>query len=214
MREFAPIPQDREHLVDAYVEALERANRVVNLVSRATVESIRSHHVAHSLTLAMRRFPVRSRIVDWGTGGGLPAIPLAIAFPEIEVIAVDSIAKKTRALDGIVREIGLENVTVWNGRAEYWDGRAHFAVSRATAPVDRLWSWTHRVLVPVESGEGEWEGGLLCLKGGDLETELRTLKKKGQDAEVERIALDETFDRSEWAGKYIVHVTPDREVRT
>lgn len=214
MTDALSVPSDRAHLVHAYVEALERANRTVNLVSRASIDTIRSHHVAHSLTLAMKRFPSGTRIVDWGTGGGLPGVLLAIAFPEVEVIAVDSIGKKTRALENIVREIGLENVVVWNGRAEEWNGRAHYAVSRATAPLDRLWAWTRRVLLPIEAGEGEWAGGLLSLKGGDLEPELRALRRRRRGVEVNLVGLEETFDRSEWAEKYIVHVMPSREVST
>lgn len=214
MTDFAPVPPARAHLVDAYVEALERTNRSVNLVSRASVDSIRSHHVAHSLTLALKRIPSGSVVVDWGTGGGLPGIPLAICFPDIEVVAVDSIGKKTRALEGIIREIGLDNATVWNGRAEEWDGKAHYAVSRATAGLDRLWSWTRRVLVGTESGDGEWRSGLLCLKGGDLATELRTLVRRDPRTHVDLVDLAATFRRAEWADKYIVHVTPDREVRT
>jgi len=129
-------------------------------------------------------------------------------------VAVDSTAKKCRALRAIVEEIGLDNVSVWNGRAEEWDGHAHYAVSRATAPLDRLWQWTRRVLRPVESGEGEWDGGLLCLKGGDLDPERRKLRDRDRDAETGTVDLAATFGRTEWADKYIVYVTPGRGARS
>lgn len=214
MTVYERMPSDRVHLVDAYVDALERANRRVNLVSRASVGTIRSRHVEHSLALAWRGFPAGAVVADWGTGGGLPCIPLAICFPETQFVAVDSIRKKARALEDIVREIGLDNVSVWNGRAESWDGRAHYAVSRATAPLARLWAWSRRVLVAAEPGGGDWRGGLLCLKGGRLEGELRALAGLDRNASVERMDLEPLFDRSEWSDKYIVHVTPGPEGRT
>jgi 16S rRNA (guanine527-N7)-methyltransferase len=210
---FGVIPAGRARLVDVYVDALERANRGVNLVSRATADAIRTRHVAHSLALALRRFRAGATVVDWGTGGGLPAVPLAICFPDVEFVAVDSIGKKARALEGIVRETGLDNVTVWYGRAEAWDGAAEYAVSRATAPLDRLWAWSRRVLRPVRPGEGEWAGGLLCLKGGDLDPERRGLERLDPSLRLETVDLERTFGRPEWADKYIVHVTPGRGVR-
>jgi 16S rRNA (guanine527-N7)-methyltransferase len=210
---FGAIPAGRARLVEAFVEALERANRGVNLVSRASSDTIRAGHVAHSLALAHRRFRAGTTVVDWGTGGGLPAVPLAICFPEVEFVAVDSIGKKARALEGIVRETGLDNVTVWLGRAESWDGAAEYAVSRATAPLDRLWAWSRRVLRPVRPDAGEWAGGLLCLKGGDLNPERRDLERLDPSVRLETVDLARTFGRPEWADKYIVHVTPDRGVR-
>lgn len=210
---LAAIPAGRARLVEVYVEALERANRGVNLVSRASSDTIRIQHVAHSMALALRRFRAGTTVVDWGTGGGLPAVPLAICFPDVEFVAVDSIGKKARALESIVRETGLENVTVWHGRAEEWDGAAEYAVSRATAPLDRLWAWSRRVLRPVRPGAGEWAGGLLCLKGGDLDPERLGLGRLDPSARVETVDLARTFGRPEWADKYIVHVTPDRGVR-
>lgn len=211
---FSLIPPERRPLVEVYVEALEVANRSVNLVSRASVDRIRDQHVAHALTLARHRFEPGSTVIDWGTGGGLPAVPLAICFPEVSFVAVDSIAKKIRALEGIIDRVGLSNVSVWHGRAEAYDGRARYAVSRATAPLDRLWSWTRRILDPAATGEGEWPSGLVCLKGGNLDPELRALRRIDASAAVRAFPLAEPFGRPDWDGKMTVLVTPDASVRT
>jgi 16S rRNA (guanine527-N7)-methyltransferase len=144
-------------------------NRKLNLYSKDSVREFWLRHVQHSLALAIKRFASGARVVDWGTGGGLPGIPLAVTFPQVEFVLVDSVRKKTQAVRAIARQLGLDNVDVWNGRAEEWEGTAHYNVSRATAPLVELWAWSQRVLTPLQAAEGEWEGGLLCLKGDTQE---------------------------------------------
>jgi 16S rRNA (guanine527-N7)-methyltransferase len=151
-------------------EALARDfNRKINLYSKESVREFWLRHVQHSLALAIREFPGGARVVDWGTGGGLPGIPLAITFPQVEFVLVDSVRKKTQAVRTMARQLGLQNVDVWNGRADEWGGTSHYNVSRATAPLSDLWAWSQRVLVPIEAGQREWQGGLLCLKGDTQE---------------------------------------------
>lgn len=202
-------------MVDAYVEALLAWNMRVNLVARSTGADQAREHVAHCLALATRVFPDGEQVVDWGTGGGLPAVPLAIAFPTVSFLAVDSTAKKTAALKAMVRELGIDNVEVWNGRAEEWGGEASFFVSRATAPLRKLWQWSRRALRPTagpaDTGEnvpparGSWKPGLICLKGGDLGREIRQVK-----ADVECLSLDKVLQGERYRGKYILHVRPRR----
>jgi 16S rRNA (guanine527-N7)-methyltransferase len=153
-------------------EALARDfNRKLNLYSQDSAREFWLRHVQHSLALATKRFPSGARVVDWGTGGGLPGIPLAVAFRQVEFVLVDSVRKKTQAVRLMARQLGLDNVDVWTGRAEDWGGTAHYSVSRATAPLNDLWAWSRRVLTPIEAGEGEWGGGLLCLKGDTQEVQ-------------------------------------------
>ncbi len=192
--------------LDAYAGMLEEFNRHLNLISRASAEEIWSRHVLHSLCIAWKGFPAGARVVDWGTGGGLPTIPLAIVFPDIDFHAVDSVGKKVMAVRTMARRLSLKNVTVWHGRAEDWEGRAHYSVSRATAPLVDLWSWHGRAADAVgERGEGQWRPGLICLKGGELEAEVDLLLDKYIGVHVEQYALAELVSDF-FADKYIVAV--------
>ena len=187
---------------------MERVNQRVNLVARPAVRADLERHVRHCLALATRPFPDGAVVVDWGTGGGLPAIPLAIAFPSIQMMAVDAVGKKTEAVKLFARRLGIENVDVWNGRAEAYDGPApHLSVSRATAPLASLWAWHTRVRAPLdEIPEGGWPAGLVCLKGGDLGSEMADLARQFPEAVVTHAPLTDLLGE-EWADKAIVTVT-------
>ena len=165
--------------LDAYVGELARINRRVNLVARGATRADLEGHVRHCLALAERSFPDGAVVVDWGTGGGLPALPLAVVFPAVRFVAVDAVGKKTEAVRLFARRLGVENVEVWNGRAEAYDGPApHYAVSRATAPLADLWAWFDRARAPLPGGATPeaWAPGLVCLKGGDLTDEVAALR--------------------------------------
>lgn len=206
--------------LDAYVAELERVNRRVNLVARPATHADLERHVHHCLALAVRAFPDGAVVVDWGTGGGLPAIPLAVAFPEVRVVAVDAVGKKTEAVRLFARRLEIDNLETWNGRAEAYDGPApHYAVSRATAPLADLWRWFEAVRAPLadvpepapdprfrgEAGD-VWTPGLVCLKGGDLTVEIADLRRQSPEVSVETLGLADVLG-DEWADKTLVHVT-------
>ncbi len=153
------IVPDRRHLIEDYADQLAAWNTKVNLVSRSSVDMIRTQHIPHCLSIAWRQFPSGSRVVDFGTGGGLPAVPLAICFPDVQFIAMDGTGKKVAALKFMVRSLGLDNVEVLQGRAEQWDGQADYAVSRAAGTLFKLWQWSSRILVGL-SVEGKDAGGM------------------------------------------------------
>ncbi|WP_420456224.1 16S rRNA (guanine(527)-N(7))-methyltransferase RsmG [Rubrivirga sp.] len=207
---IANLPIDLGHgqreTLDAYVGQLERVNHHVNLVARPASRADLERHVRHCLALATRPFPDGAVVVDWGTGGGLPAIPLAVAFPEITVVAVDAVGKKTEAVKLFARRLGIDNVEVWNGRAEAYDGPApHLSVSRATAPLASLWAWHTRARTDgLDIADGAWPPGLVCLKGGDLGAEEADLRQSAH-VEVETWPLDPVLG-PEWADKALVHV--------
>ena len=171
------LSQSQREQLDVFSSEFIRVNKRVNLVAAATTPLFEERHLVHSLALAHLRFPDGSTVVDFGTGGGLPAIPLAIRFPNVRFVAVDAVYKKTEAVRLFVRRLGLENVDVWNGRAEDWRGEAHYAVSRATAPLAHLWSWLDRVFAryPDSVPDDCWPQGLVALKGGDLTAEINAL---------------------------------------
>ena len=195
---FDALTAEQEEQFDALEEQLLRFNQRVNLISPETEDSFRKRHLLHCLTLTVRDFPEGCTIVDWGTGGGLPAIPLAICYPEVTVVGVDSVGKKSRAVRTIARRLGLENCFTWNGRAEEWTGEAHYSISRATAALAELWQWHRRVAVPLGDtpSDDEWPPDLLALKGGDLSEEIADLRELDSDVEVERHPLSELLGRN------------------
>jgi len=205
---FAALSSAQREQLDAYAAQLRRFNPKINLISPDTEPHIRERHLLHCLALTWRRFPPGSRIVDWGTGGGLPAIPLAIVFPEIEVFAIDSVGKKVRAVRAMARRIGLDNLFAWNGRAENWTGSAHYSVSRATAPLAVLWRWHTRIVdpdVPLSDGD-VWAPGLIGLKGGDLSDEIADLRAEDPGVIVEQQPLRPLLGRDHFADKCIITV--------
>ena len=189
--------------LDAYVAELARVNRRVNLVARGATPGDLERHVRHCLALAERPFPGGAVVVDWGTGGGLPALPLAVAFPDVRFVAVDAVGKKTEAVRLFARRLGVGNVEVWNGRAEAYDGPTpHYAVSRATAPLADLWAWFARAREPLAAPPGAWAPGLVCLKGGDLRAEVDALRATFPNTEVSVRDLGGVGE-----DKALVHVT-------
>jgi 16S rRNA (guanine527-N7)-methyltransferase len=207
---FEHLTAEQQDQLERFEEQLLRFNKRVNLISSESERDFRTQHLLHCLTLTLREFPAGSTIVDWGTGGGLPAIPLAICYPEVTVVGVDSVGKKGRAVRTMARRLGLDNCYAWTGRAEDWEGEAHYSVSRATAPLSELWQWHRRVAIDLEESPGAeaWQQGLLALKGGDLSGEIAALRDVDSSAEVERISLESLLGRNGFFGeKEIVVVT-------
>jgi 16S rRNA (guanine527-N7)-methyltransferase len=146
-------------------------NQRINVISRKDIENLYEHHVLHSLAIAkVISLKPGTRVIDAGTGGGFPGIPLAILFPDIHFILVDSIAKKIKVTEAIIKETGLSNCKAINLRLEDLHEKADFVVCRAVTDVPRLFGWVSKNITP--GGSNELPNGLLALKGGDLEDEL------------------------------------------
>ncbi len=212
---FQSWTDEQQRLLNAYQAMLLDFNRRINLVSRgADAEAVRMH-CRHCLFLTRRRFPPGAVVIDWGAGGGLPAIPLAIACPDIRVIAVDKVEKKAQALRAMVRRLGLANATVWRGAAEAFpaDEPARYApdyvysVSRAAAPLRDIWAWHCRVArpCPLPPDADAWRPGALCLKGGDLADEIASVSG---EANVERIDLADMDPHPSFRDKAILACAP------
>lgn len=148
-------------------------NEKINVVSRKDIDALYEKHVLHSLAIAaVCSFNDGAQVIDIGTGGGFPGIPLAIFFPEVEFLLVDSIGKKIKVVQAVAEGIGLKNVTAVHNRVEDLKGRQFdFAVSRAVAPLGDLWRWA-KPLLRVGRRSEEYGNGLICLKGGDLGQEF------------------------------------------
>lgn len=193
----------------AYEAELHAVNQRFNLVSRHDATNLLSHHIGHCLAYGLRAFRSGMTVVDWGTGGGLPAVVLGILFPEITIVAVDSNQKKTRSVDLFVRRLGLDNVSTWHGRAESYPGHASLSVSRATAPLATLWGW-HESMASTPQNERldtYWADGLVCLKGGALEAEIADLHVKYPGLTLDRIPLKDHASDPYFDTKEIIQVT-------
>ncbi len=149
-------------------------NEKINLVSRKDIDQLFVRHILHSLAIAkIVKFPDNSRIIDVGTGGGFPGIPLAIMYPECQFDLVDSIGKKIGAVEGIADEIGLSNVSAIKSRAENLPGKYDFVISRAVTAFPRFVELTKDLFVKKKDNI---DRGTYYLKGGDFESELVGLK--------------------------------------
>ncbi|MGH2564488.1 MAG: 16S rRNA (guanine(527)-N(7))-methyltransferase RsmG, partial [Ginsengibacter sp.] len=149
-------------------------NQKINVISRKDMDHFYEHHVLHSLSIAAQfDFPAGYSIMDLGTGGGFPGIPLAIFFPEVHFHLVDSINKKLKVAEAIASYIELRNLTVQHTRAEdIHNKKFDVVVSRAVAPLKDLWHWSKPLLKQVANGQSSMISGLICLKGGDLKNEI------------------------------------------
>ena len=146
-------------------------NLKINVVSRKDIDELYLRHVLHSLGIAkIQKFMPGSKILDVGTGGGFPGIPLAILFPEVQFHLVDSIAKKIKVVNEVATGLKLQNVTITNARVESLNERYDFVVSRAVAQMDTFVRWVNFAVL--KKNNHALKNGILYLKGGDLTDEL------------------------------------------
>lgn len=150
-------------------------NEKINVISRKDMDSLYEKHILHSLGIAkIISFSAGTRVLDIGTGGGFPGIPLAIMFPQVEFTLIDSIGKKIKVVEAIAEELGLENVITIHGRAEKLKEKYHFVVSRAVTQMPIFLRWLKGKFEKEQINEKH--NGVLYLKGGDLAEELAGLK--------------------------------------
>jgi 16S rRNA (guanine527-N7)-methyltransferase len=179
-------------------------NEKINVISRKDIDSLYEKHVLHSLAIAaMCNFHDGAEIVDIGTGGGFPGIPLAIFFPEVEFLLSDSIGKKIKVVQEVAGAIGLKNVKAVHSRVEEIKGRKFdFAVSRAVAPLGELWKWIEPM---VKKGQkcDDLANGLVCLKGGNLAQEI---KDSGLENKTQAWSVYDIFQEPFFEEKFLVYV--------
>lgn len=169
-------------------------NEKINVISRKDIDALYEKHVLHSLSIAaVFNFVGGLEIIDIGTGGGFPGIPLAIMFPEVKFHLVDSIGKKLKVVNVVAEALELKNVSVQHIRAEQIQNRKFdFVVSRAVAPLKDLWTWG-KPLLRKERKMEDFTNGLICLKGGDLSKEIAESRLRPRMWEIKTI-----FDQEEW----------------
>ena len=184
-------------LYDLYIDW----NAKINVISRKDIENLYEHHVLHSLGIAkIINFRPGTSIMDLGTGGGFPGIPLAILFPEVKFHLVDSIGKKVRVATEVANAIGLKNVTFRHARAEEEKQLFDFVVSRAVMTLGDLIKIIKKNISPRQ--QNALPNGLICLKGGELEHEAMPFKNK-----TTLHSLSEDFEEEFFQTKKVVYVT-------
>ena len=175
-------------------------NAAINVISRKDMDAFDERHVLHSLALVKAmKFAPGSDVLDVGTGGGFPGIPLAIVYPEVNFVLCDSIGKKMKVVRAVVQALGLTNVTVHHGRAEDIKGQFDFVVSRAVTRMNRFIPWVQGKIK--KQSINPWPNGILALKGGDLSEEVGEV-----DFPTERLPISEWLDQPFFETKQVVYV--------
>lgn len=183
-------------LYDLYAEW----NAKINVISRKDIENLYLHHVLHSLGIAkLIAFKPGTDVLDVGTGGGFPGIPLAILLPECRFTLIDSIGKKIKVGTAVSEAIGLKNITLKHLRVQEEKGKYDFVVSRAVMPLDELVSLVRKNMKP--QGKNALPNGLICLKGGELQHELQPFRNVA-----EQFSLSDYFSEPFFETKKVVYV--------
>ena len=181
--------QQFEALYDLYTDW----NSKINVISRKDITNLYEHHVLHSLGIAKYpQFALGTTIMDLGTGGGFPGIPLAILFPEVKFHLVDSIGKKVRVASEIATAIGLKNVTFRHCRAEEEKQKFDYVVSRAVMPLTDLLKIIRKNISTEQ--RNALPNGLICLKGGELEKEVMPVKHQTEFFDLNMVFEEEFFE--------------------
>lgn len=175
-------------------------NSKINVISRKDIDNLYRHHVLHSLAIAkLINFKPKTKILDFGCGGGFPGIPLAIMFPECSFKLIDGTAKKIRVCQEVASAIGLKNVIAEQRRGEEEKGQYDFIVSRAVMPLPDLVKIVRKNIAKTQ--QNALPNGVICLKGGDLQAELRPFYKIVETTNIS------TFFKEEWfKEKHVIYL--------
>lgn len=200
-RYFDDFTSEQQHQFSLLKGVYTEWNEKINVISRKDIDHFYEHHVLHSLAIAaIAEWKPGTKVIDIGTGGGFPGIPLAIFFPEVQFHLTDSIGKKLKVVDAVVEALQLKNVTTQHTRSEaIRDRKFDYAVSRAVAPLKELWNWGKPL---IKKGQNcLLANGLICLKGGDLAQEIFESGVRPR-----MMPISELFKEPYFQEKYIVHV--------
>lgn len=181
--------QQIERLMPLYAEWNEK----INLISRKDFSNFYERHVLHSLGIAkIISFAADTKVLDAGTGGGFPGIPLAILFPQTQFLLVDSIGKKIKVAEDVAKQLGLKNVFFRHQRAETLTESFDFVVGRAVTEIPAFWHWIGHLIH--KNQQNDLKNGLLYLKGGDMSEELSQFKRHIRFYDLKEYFTGDFFD--------------------
>ena len=193
LKYFPDLTEEQKRQFAALYDLYLDWNSKINVISRKDIENLYEHHVLHSLGIAkVIHFRPGTQIMDLGTGGGFPGIPLAILFPEVHFHLVDSIGKKVRVASEIANSIWLKNITFRHARAEEEKGKFDFVVSRAVMPLTDLLKIIRKNISSKQ--QNALPNGLICLKGGELGNETMPVKNKTTLWDLKEFFEEEFFE--------------------
>lgn len=199
LKYFPDLNNDSKQKIEKLFPLYKKYNEKVNLISRKDFDFFYERHVLHSLSISkVFQFKKGQDIMDLGTGGGFPGIPLAILFPDTNFFLVDSVKKKTDCISDVLLKLNLPNVQVINARSETLDYKFDFIVSRAVASLSKLDIWTKKKFKNTDNA------GLICLKGGDLKNELKDLENR-----VKSFNISDFFEEDFFSSKKIIFLQAD-----
>lgn len=197
---FTDITDGQRRQFDALYELYQDWNSKINVISRKDIDNLYEHHVLHSLAIAKTiKFKDDTDILDFGTGGGFPGIPLAILFPNCRFQLIDGTGKKIRVATEVANAIGLKNCTPVHKRGEEEKGKYDFVVSRAVMPLPDLERIVRKNIS--DKQRNSMPNGIICLKGGNVEGEIQPFRKY-----VEVTEISQWFDEEWFNEKYVIYL--------
>lgn len=205
-RYFPDLTPEQTALFERLVPLYTEWNAKINVISRQDIENLEERHILHSLAIAkFFNFKPGAKLLDLGTGGGFPGIPLAILFPEVQFTLVDGTGKKITVVREVAEALGLTNVTALHARAEDLRtfGSFDFILSRGVAPLDKLMQWGQKLLK--KKHQHSYPNGIIALKGGNLEGEINALPGDGFDY-TETFPINTQFSEAFFEEKQVVYV--------
>ncbi len=193
LKYFPELTSSQRHGVETMLSLYPEWNEKINVISRKDIENLEVNHILHSLAIAKYiNFKPGSRVMDFGTGGGFPGIPLALLFPEVQFHLVDRTGKKLRVASEIAAACGLTNVTFQHGDVAECKEKFDFVVSRAVMPQADLLKICRKNISDIQ--QNAIPNGLITLKGGDLGDELKTLAKRSEVVDITQYFDEPFFD--------------------
>ncbi len=197
---FPQLTERQKEQFAALLPLYQDWNAKINVISRKDMDNFYEHHVLHSLAIAkVQPFKTMAEILDVGTGGGFPGIPLAIMFPDAKFYLVDSIGKKIKVVQDVAQQLQLQNVRAEQIRAEQVQGDFDFIVSRAVTDLSQFRQWVKGKVSDIQYHH--LRNGILYLKGGDLDAELAPFKKKVRTWDISDFFAEEYFQT-----KKVIHL--------